>query len=274
MGTGKSVATERESAFAAALVALARAREKHTHVRPHRAINRLAMRPALLLQSLILILGFCGVLLVLKPQLFVLWRYIIEFWAGLLDMPLGSVALRDDESALGLRWTRNAGADLPSNATLALTALVTLVAFFCSFAMNGSALPLKYLVRILCAVQTLSLLFFWVAAAQFPYSVASHMRDMSTNGYVIMVAIPVLLSLGYYVLNIGVTTKVAHTVAILLFFVVLVPHQIVGHALILQHFSLLFMPLLYVCFGALFDMLVFIALYSWAASMAPPDAMT
>ena len=40
----------------------------------------------------------------------------------------------------------------------------------------------------------------------------------------------------------------------------------------MQHLSVLFMPVLYICFGAVFDALVFVALYSWAVSNAPVDA--
>ncbi len=32
------------------------------------------------------------------------------------------------------------------------------------------------------------------------------------------------------------------------------------------------MPVPYICFGAVFDALVFVALYSWAVSNAPVDA--
>lgn len=274
MDTVKTTAMAREAAFASAREALSRAREKQMHARPHRAISRLAMGPALLLQSLVLMLGFCGALVVFKPQLLELWRHIILFWAGLLDMPLQAAAAQDGASSLGLEWTRLASADMPGSTTLALTAAVTLIAFAATFAMNGRALPLKYLVRILCVVQALSLLFFWLAPAQYPYSVDSHVRDLAMVGYVIMVAVPVMLALGYYVLNIGVAAKVTHTALILLYFMVLIPHQVVAHVLILQNFSLLFMPILYICFGALFNMLMFVALYSWAASTTSQQATT
>jgi hypothetical protein len=34
------------------------------------------------------------------------------------------------------------------------------------------------------------------------------------------------------------------------------------------------MPVLYICFGAVFDALIFVALYSWAVSNAPMKATT
>ena len=93
-----------------------------------------------------------------------------------------------------------------------------------------------------------------------------------TIGYVIMVSTPVMLAVGYYILNQGILVKLFHTAIILLFFGILVPHQILAQAFIMQYLSVLFMPVLYLCFGAVFDALVFVALYSWAVSNAPANA--
>ena len=74
------------------------------------------------------------------------------------------------------------------------------------------------------------------------------------------------------VLNQGLLKKLFYTGVILIFLAVMVPHQVLAQALIMQHLSVLFMPLLYICFGAVFDALVFVALYSWIASNAPANA--
>jgi hypothetical protein len=52
----------------------------------------------------------------------------------------------------------------------------------------------------------------------------------------------------------------------------MVPHQVLIQAHIMQHFFVLFMPVLCICFAAVFDVLVLVALYSWVASNAPADA--
>ncbi|NML85452.1 hypothetical protein [Polaromonas sp.] len=71
-----------------------------------------------------------------------------------------------------------------------------------------------------------------------------------------------MLAVGYYLLNQSLWVKLFHTALILLFFAVMVPHQVLVQALIMQHLSLLYMPVLYICFGAVFDALMFVALYS------------
>jgi len=138
--------------------------------------------------------------------------------------------------------------------------------------MNGAMLPIKYALRILATVMLVSIVYFIVEPTQFPYSITRHMHDIANLGFVLMISSPIMLAFGYYVFPFSITIKIKHTVLILLYFMLLIPHQIVLHILILQHFSLLFMPILYICFGTLFDVLIFVALYSWAASTIPHNA--
>ena len=91
-------------------------------------------------------------------------------------------------------------------------------------------------------------------------------------GQVVMLATPVMLAIGYYILKQSLLSKLFYTMVILLFFAVMVPHQVLVHALILKNVSTLVMPLFYICFGAVFDVIVFIALYSWVASKSPLSA--
>lgn len=267
------IESDRNTAFASARQALARAHKRHIQVRQHRAINHLTIGPYLLLQAVLLPALFCGLLVWGQPHLFDLWRDYILVWAQQLDIPLAASAGGEVATKLGLTWqVESPMLDVPSGGILAITGVATLVAFLTSFAMSGRMFPLKYLVRILCVIQGLALAFFWLFPASFPYNIANHANDLASMGNVLLLAIPVMLALGYYVLNIGLGTKILHTVLILLYFMVMVPFQVIGHVLILQHFSLLFMPILYICFGTLFDMLIFVALYSWAASTAPAQA--
>ena len=115
-------------------------------------------------------------------------------------------------------------------------------------------------------------MYFWLIPSAFPYSIARHSEELMTIGYVGMLAMPVMLTVGYYILNQSVVMKLFHTALILLYFVIMIPHQIVAQAFIMQHLSVLFMPVLYICFGAVFDALVFVALYSWVISDAPANA--
>ncbi len=272
MPSANTALQDRNAAFAAARTALAHAHLRHVQVRQHRAIKRISLGPSLLLQAALLPTIACSLLLWAQPQLFALWRGAILLWAELLDLPLRTSQGVPDSALLGLLWNAPAGTSMPSAWTLLTTTVLTLGLFAASFWMNGRAFPLKYLVRIVCAVQGMALAYFLLFPNAYPYTISNHIEDLASMAYVLMVAIPVMLAMGYYVLNIGLGAKILHTVLILVYFLVMLPFQVVGHALLLQNFSLLFMPILYICMGTLFDMLIFIALYAWAASTAPMKA--
>jgi hypothetical protein len=266
-------AREHDREFHAAFQAVRKARSSHVKVRPHRSITPLDVTPWLLAQAIVLPILLCGLLLWVKPMLLSFWRACILFWAGGLGLPFfHSTQLNEAGQYALLLSGAGEAAPLPGVTTMVVTALLTAVAFLLSLRMKNAMLPLKYPLRIVCVVQFVTLIYFWLAPGGFPYTIARHSEELMTIGYVVVVATPVMLAMGYYILNESLLTKLGYTALILLFLVIMVPHQVLVQALIMQHLSVLFMPVLYICFGAVFDALVFVALYSWVASNAPSDA--
>lgn len=264
---------DRETAFAAARGLLARAQQTHTHQLPHRALGHVRLSPWLLLQMVGLPLAWLTLIYGFREPLYNFWRSYLLTWARWLQLPLQPAEMSSRQDQLGLSWLPAAG-DLGLSTTTgaALAAGVIVVAWALSLRLRGRWLPAQYLIRVLCVVQALALLYFWFAPMPFPHQLLSHVTDLLDAGFLLMLAIPVLMAMGYYPLQISWQAKVVHTLLILLFFVVMVPQQALVHLLILQHLSVVFMPVLYLCFGALFDMMVFVALYAWAASTAPLSA--
>ncbi|MGQ0727581.1 hypothetical protein [Acidovorax sp.] len=93
----------------------------------------------------------------------------------------------------------------------ALAAVLTVVAWGLALRLRGRWLPVQYLVRVLCVVQALALLYFWFAPMPFPHLVLNHVMDLLDSGYLLILAIPVLMALGYYPLQISWQAKVVHT---------------------------------------------------------------
>lgn len=241
--------------------------------RPHRALTPLTLTPYLRLQAVLLPVMLCALLYAAKPMLFDLWRVIILFWSTGLHLPFSLASRLNESGQFGLQLPGDLdGGQWPARNTLVATAVVTALAFAASFRMTRATFPLKYPVQIISVIQTVTLLYFWWTPTTFPYNIARHSEELMTIGYVVILIAPVMLGMGYYILNLSLWRKVLNTVLILGFLVVMVPYQILAQALIMQHFSILFMPVLYICFGAVFDTLVFVALYSWVASNVPDNA--
>ena len=264
---------EYDQGFHAAFSAVKLARTQNVQVRPHRAITPLKVTPYLLAQAILLPLILCTLLLWGKPMLLELWRDWILFWSDGLNMGFSRGTQLDDSGRLATTLsTGTLNTPMPSMSALWITGVITLAGLALSLAMKGATLPLKYPLRIVCVVQLITVAYFWWIPGNFPYSIARHSEDLMTIGFVIMLSTPVMLAVGYYILNQNILIKLFHTTLILLFFTVMIPHQVLAQAFIMQHLSILFMPLLYICFGAVFDALVFVALYSWAASNAQANA--
>lgn len=266
-------AKEHDRSFHAAFLAVKQARHLQVKVRPHRAITPLRVTPYLLAQALVLPLILCALLFWGKPFLLDFWRDCIVFWSEGLGLPFVRASALNEAGQYASRLSSGGvNSPMPSGLTLGITALVTLAGVALSLTMKGATLPLKYPLRIVCVVQLVAVAYFWWSPASFPYSVARHSEELMIIGYVVMLATPVMLAVGYYILNQNLIIKLFHTALILGFFAILVPHQVLAQAFIMQHLSVLFMPVLYLCFGAVFDALVFVALYSWVASTAPANA--
>ena len=264
---------EYDQGFHAAFSAVKLARTQKVQVRPHRAITPLKVTPYLLAQAILIPLILCTLLLWGKPMLLELWRDWILFWSDGLNMGFSRGTQLDDSGQIATTLsTGTLNTPMPSMSALWITGIITLAGLALSLTMKGATLPLKYPLRIVCVVQLIAVVYFWSIPGNFPYSIARHSEELMTIGFVLMLSTPVMLAVGYYILNQNILIKLFHTALILLFFTVMIPHQVLAQAFIMQHLSILFMPLLYICFGAVFDALVFVALYSWAASNARANA--
>jgi len=251
-----------------ALDALERARARTRRARPHRALVRLEVAPYLL-QVLLLPAFFIALLLQCEPWLVAFWREFVMTWANLLGIPVIASDRPAGWGELRLVWEFvESPTLLPSRSALWTALAAAALLFAGTFAMPARWLPLRYFARILATLLAVSVGVFF--AGGFPYSIGDHARVLSGGGFVLIATIPVMLALGYYVLRLPLAVKIFHTALMMLYFVVLVPLQIVVHLLLLQHLTLVIMPVLFLVFGVLLDFVLFIALYSWIASTAPP----
>ncbi|RYX93634.1 MAG: hypothetical protein EOO28_17730 [Comamonadaceae bacterium] len=271
-------AREHDRRFLQAFTQVQDARKRLVKVRPHRALTPLNVTPWLLAQAIVLPILLCALLLWGETALHSFWRQCVMFWAPGLGLPFSISPVANEAGHFFLRFeggitgVGSDGGPMPGTVTLVVTAVLTVLALAGSFFMRNERFPLRYPLRIVGVLQLVTLVYFWASPETFPYTIARHSEELMTIGYVVMVATPVMLAAGYYILNHSLVVKLLNTALILGFFAVMVPHQMLVQALLMQHVSVLFMPVLYICMGAVFDALVFVALYSWVVSNTPRDA--
>lgn len=253
--------------------AMTDARNAGTSVRLHRSMASLRLQPHLVLHGLTLPLFFCALIWWAKAMLLQGWVSCIEFWMAQLRLPLHAALSSLPRSDIQLAWLyQERQTNPPSDDLMLITAVVLASLFGITFLLRDDRLPIKYLLRILCTIHALSFVFFWLWTTRFPYEATDHLGDMARMGYILLFTVPIMLAVGYYLLNFSLLTKLAFTTAVLFYFSILIPHKIVLHGLILHRGSVMYMPLLYICFGTILDVLIFVALYSWAISKLPQRA--
>jgi hypothetical protein len=254
----------RAEALARARDVLASARAESGAHRQHRGlrVSPLAWRP--LATSVLLGAALMGALLALSGPLLALWRDVMLTWAAALDIPL-----RAGTGSQLFGWVGpqpSARPDGPLGLALLATVLLLLVA---SGRLPDRMTPVKYFVRIVCLVQLGSMLLFFLIPERFAHTVEDHLNAVLWSGWGVMTFGVFLLCCAQGVLRVPARTVMLHALLFLGYFVLMLPHKAVLHALILQHLSVLLMPLLYFWFGVLFDVVVLNALFAWMVSETP-----
>lgn len=216
-----------------------------------------------------LLLSTAPVLLLwgLQERLMAFWQWVVSAWSGLLGLALSTRLSANGDALL---WTATGdGSFAPSLTQIVVTAMLAAAVWLGSGRLSDRFHPLKISLRALCLIQWSACLFFWLAPASFPYTISSHASALMGMGFGFMLAIGPTLALGWSILRMPLLHKILAPVAVLAYFALMLPHKTMLQVWLLEQLSILFMPLLFLCFGALLDLWIFVALYAWLASTTP-----
>lgn len=242
----------------------------HTQAAPDAGPALLARRPRLAHRGLQwLLLSAAPVLLLwaLQERLMAFWQWVVSTWSGVLGLSLSTRLSAQGDT---LFWTATGdGSFAPSLTQIAATAVLAAAVWLWSGKLSDRFHPLKVGLRALSLIQWSACLFFWLVPASFPYTISSHASALMGMGLGFMFATGPMLALGWGILNMPLLHKILAPVAVLAYFALMLPHKALLHVWLLEHLSILFMPLLFLCFGALLDLWIFVALYAWLASTTP-----
>ena len=236
-------------------------------IAPHRAMIGLEVSRWLFVDLLILPVMFAlGV--------FVSLEYIMQGWYWFLETlqaPLGfpGIATRVVEIAPGLfvpvpHYTAEAA--WPSTLQLGIGWVFTAVLAGVGVLLRGRATPLGYLLRGIAIVQLSAQVWFTLAEPPFAYALPQYMSAVLLTGVVILLLSPFLVALTFFIFDFSLVQKAAMALLLVLHLIVLVPMQAAVHAWIVYHGSFLAMPVLFLVFGILLDVFVYVALYGWGMS--------
>jgi hypothetical protein len=238
-------------------------------IAPHRSMIGLRWTPRRFLSTLLLTLGGLTLLVLALPWIGDLWQLVFASTRdslGGLQAPLG-----DQQLTLpgGLSITLPVLAALtpmPGSSTLWTAGVVAALVFALSFALPARFTPLKYFLRLLAILQGSAVLFFAFSPEPFPYRLQDHVFLMLTAGLVVMGLVPLVLGLTLHVFDIAFWKKLLLTVAVMAHLAVFLPLKAMVHIWLVLHATAVVMPVLFLIFGLLMDVMVLVAFYGWVLS--------
>jgi hypothetical protein len=233
----------------------------------HRALRRFSLTSHHLLSAIGLALGVTAAWVLAIPGVCLLWQWSFEHGLRWLGLP-GTVLTRTHPWAerlhIFLPYPSVAAGPVEPGMLLRVT-LVVLAVLLGSFFIPKRYIPLIYALRALAAVQASALVYFSLYPPGRSHELPAYTLTLVACELVLISLVPLALGFTYYVFGFHLRQKLGLTLLAMGHLTLLVPLQLLAHTVII-HRSILFMPLLYICFGLVLNVLVFVGFYSWGVS--------
>lgn len=236
-------------------------------IAPHRAMIGLEVSWSLIIDLVVLPLMFSVAVFVLLEPLMSAWREFFNFVREPLGLP-GLVATRIYEAgpfAVAIPYFTAPGF-WPEALDLTTGWLVCGITFVLGLFLRGRLLPAGYFLRVLAILQCTAQIWFTVARPPFSYSLPDYAAGLLICGVIILFLAPFLVAFTFHIFDFPLWQKLAMATLLLLHLSVLLPLQAAVHVWIIHRASLLAMPVLFLIFGVLLDVFVYVALYGWGMS--------
>lgn len=200
------------------------------------------------------------------PLIVAHWGHVMAFW---MDKIYGGKILFEDKNIMGQEMRipyPDAEVFLPSETAVWINVIVCTIALIASFFFPRRLAPVFYFIRAMLVIQISASVDRFINPEYFPYTMREYMVDaISLSAYLIL-TIPLVLAFIYYIFDFGLWRKCALTLLAVSFYLFFIPCQYMLHTLIIKEGSVLFMPITYMFFGTLLDVLMFVAIYSFGMS--------
>ncbi|HYW31435.1 MAG TPA: hypothetical protein VE869_08020 [Gemmatimonas sp.] len=236
-------------------------------IAPHRAMIGLEISGWLVVDLLVLPAMFMTAVFVSLDSLLDFWRWALDFARVPLGLP-GVVATRVVEVgpvAVAVPYYTTESL-WPSALDMRSGWIVVAVLALLGVLMRGRLTPIGYFLRALSVIQLTAQVWFTFAAPPFTYALSQYVAGLLVCGVVILLLAPLLVAFTYFIFDFPLWQKLLLASLLLLHLAVFLPLQAMVHAWIVHRASLLAMPMLFLVFGVLLDVFVYVALYGWGMS--------
>lgn len=237
-------------------------------IAPHRSMVGLPWTLWRLVSTLALALGGVVLFLATLPSLGQFWQLVFARSRDLLGIhaPLGDQQWNLIGGRVFTLPVLAVMTPLPDTTTLWIAGATSAAVFLASFALPPRLIPLRYYLRLLVLLMASAIAFFALSRDPFPYRLQDHAFLLESTGLVVMGLVPLVLGLTLHVFDLAFWKKLLLTLGILGHLAVFIPLQVMAHLWLVLHGTAVLMPVLFLVFGLLLDVLIFVGFYGWALS--------
>ena len=232
----------------------------------HHAFKTIELNSFSRTSAIILPVLFLSVFWLMLPE-------ILDFWAGVMNCWMQriyqGIVNYEQVSILGQNVYvpyPMLEAEMPSKKLVILNLIICFVVFALSLLLPKKWIPLTYLTRTLLLIQGSASVNRLLSPDFFPYTMKIYMLDSLTLCVYMLMVLPLLLGLVYYIFDFPVWRKCLLTILMLVYYLLFIPCQYTLHAYLIHEYSMIMLPVLYIFFGVLLDVLTFVSIYSFGMS--------
>lgn len=228
----------------------------------HHAFLTLQMKSSTRISAMVLPFIFMAAVWFALPTITSFWGDVMEYW---MQRIYNGHAASNQISILGQSVNLPypvLEAPAPSYDMVYWNLVICIELLVASFLIPGKFAPFNYLMRSAIIIQGSASLDRMFSSVMFPYTLPVYIQDMLSLSIYLIFLLPLTLAFVYYIFDFGIWRKLFLTTIMLGYFCIAIPCQYMLHAYLITEWTLLFLPLFYLLFGTLLDVLMFVAIYS------------
>lgn len=232
----------------------------------HHAFKTIELGSVSRMSALLLPVLFVAIIWLFLPMILDLWDGVLSFWMRHLyhgQVAYSPQVLLGQDVYVPYPLLE---AETPSRFAVWANLIICVLVFLVSFLLPRRAMPITYLFRTLMLIQSSASIDRLVSPQFFPYTLQLYLVDSIMNGVYILIMMPPLLGLVYYIFNFSLSRKIGLTCMIIGYYLLFLPCHYMLHAYLIHEYTLLFLPILYIFFGTLLEVLMFVCIYSYGMS--------
>lgn len=238
-------------------------------IQSHRAMRTERFTRVRWVEIIGLPLLFDLILLAFLPQVMQFWQWLTAWSIAASNVPadLSSqvIAGWPLRPLIALPWLE-LSATVPSYWQWWLNCVACVVLLVLSFLINKENTPMRYVLRLIVIVHGSACLFFALYPAGFTHSLPEYHHTCLETVLILTFLVPWIHSITFNILNKPIVEKILLTAISMAYLLLEAPLHYFLAALVMHFGSLMFMPMLFILFSLMLNVMMLIAFYAWAMS--------